>query len=87
MLIHIPDRDIKFKNLKNNLYQSVSSAADVRPTSSRQTKILSRKWKKLTSDPQTLDLVDGYQILFSSEPKQTKPPNPVHLTKKEESLV
>ena len=44
-------------------------------------------WKKLTSDPQTLELVEGYQILFSSQPKQTKSSNPVHLTKKEESQV
>ena len=44
-------------------------------------------WKKFTSDPQILELVEDYQIPFSSEPKQTKLPNPAHLTKKEESLV
>ena len=40
-------------------------------------------WKKLTSNPQILE---DYQIPFSSEPKQTKLPNPVHLTKKEETF-
>lgn len=44
-------------------------------------------WKKLTSNPAILILVEGYQIPFSSEPKQTKPLNPVDLTKKEVSLV
>ena len=44
-------------------------------------------WKKLTSNHQILELVEGYKIPFPSEPKQTKPPNLVYLTKKEESLV
>ena len=43
--------------------------------------------KKLSSDPQSLKLVERYQIPFLPEPKQTKPRNPAHLTKKEESLM
>ena len=39
------------------------------------------------SDPQILELVQGYQIPFSSEPKQMKPPNPVHLTIRGESQL
>ena len=64
--------------------KSFSSRAEVMPTSSRQISTFSGK---LTSDPQILELVEGYQIPFSSEPKQTKLPNSVHLTKKEESLI
>ena len=46
-------------------------------------KYFQENWKKLTNDPQIFELVEDYQIPSSSEPKQTKPPNPVHLTKKE----
>lgn len=46
-----------------------------------------KNWKKLTRKPQVLELVECYQIPFSSKPKQTKPLNPVHLTKREESLL
>ena len=53
----------------------------------RRLKHFQENCKKLTSNPAILILVEGYQIPFSSEPKQTKPLNPVDLTKKEVSLV
>ena len=65
--------------------KSVSSGAEVMPTSSRQIKTFSGKLEKLTSDPQILELVEDYQIPFSSEPKHMQPLNPVHLIKKEET--
>ena len=67
--------------------KSVSSGAEVRPTSNRHIKTVSRIVEKIDERPQILKVAKGYQILFSPEPKQTKSPNPVHLAKKEESLV
>ena len=58
---------------------SVSSGSEARSTSTRQ--------KKFTSDPQILELMEGYEIPFSSESKQTKSPKLLHLTKNEKSLV
>ena len=49
--------------------KSVSSGAEVMPTSSRQIKTFSGKLEKLTRDPQILELVEDYQNPFSSEPK------------------
>ena len=49
---------------------SVSSGAKARPTSSRQIKTFSERLKKkFTSNPQILELMEGYEIPFSSESK------------------
>ena len=67
--------------------KSVFSGEEVRPIGSRLVKHFQENWKKLTNYPKILELMEGYQIPFSSGPKQTKPPNPACLTKRLESLV
>ena len=46
-----------------------------------------KSWEQLTSDPQVSEIIEVYQIPFSSEPKQMKPLNPVHLSETENSLL
>ena len=53
----------------------------------RRLKNFQENRKKLTSNPQISEIIEGYQIPFLSEPKQMKPPIPAHLVKKEESLM
>ena len=42
----------------------------------RRLKYFLRNWRKLTKDPLTLEIVQGYTIPLIFQPKWTKPPDP-----------
>lgn len=45
-----------------------------------------RNWRKLTKDPLTLEIVQGFTIPLIFQPKQTKPPGPIVMPKEETRL-
>ena len=53
------------------------------PIAGRSKHFKKKNWKKLTYVTQTLEITEGYQIPFLSEPTHMKPPNPNYLTEKE----
>ena len=46
-----------------------------------------KNWGKLRNNPLILELVEGYQIPFLSEPSQTAPPSSNSMSQEETAIV
>ena len=78
----IINQDLQYMHLSVQNLFSQEQRSDL-PITGRSKHFKKKNWKKLTYVTQTLEITEGYQIPFSSEPTHMKPPNPNHLTEKE----